>query len=50
MVIHATEILMKKKCHSVMEYEREEASNFPQITIIQQHWMQLKKTDIKICK
>lgn len=25
-----------------MEYEREEAATFPQITI-QQHWMQLKK-------
>jgi len=26
-----------------MEYEREEAATFPQITTIQQHWMQLKK-------
>jgi len=26
-----------------MEYERKEAATFPQITTIQQHWMQLKK-------
>jgi hypothetical protein len=26
-----------------MEYEREEAATFPQITTTQQHWMKLKK-------
>jgi hypothetical protein len=30
-----------------MEYEREEAATFPQITIIKQHWMQLKKQILK---
>jgi hypothetical protein len=31
-----------------MKYEREEAATFPQITTIQQHWMQWKVTGILI--
>jgi hypothetical protein len=31
-----------------MEYEKEKAATFPQITTIQQHWMQLKKTGILV--